>query len=72
MSVIIDGTNGVTWPDGSASAPSIRGSNAFAGVYFPAANTIGITTSSTEQLRIDSSGNVGIGTSWPNTRVQVY
>jgi hypothetical protein len=33
----------------------------------PAANTIAFTTSTTEDMRIDSSGNVGIGTNSPAT-----
>jgi len=32
------------------------------GMYLPAANTLGFSTNSTVQLRIDSSGNVGITT----------
>ena len=35
------------------------------GFYLPAANNIALSTNSTARLRIDSSGNVGIGTSSP-------
>ena len=37
-----------------------------AGFYLPSANNLAFTTASTERMRIDSSGNVGIGTSSPN------
>jgi hypothetical protein len=33
------------------------------GMYLPAANTLALSTNGVERLRIDSSGNVGIGTS---------
>jgi hypothetical protein len=37
----------------------------------PAANTVAITTSSTERLRVNNSGNVGIGTNGPSVRLEV-
>ena len=37
-----------------------------AGFYLPATNTLAFTTASSERMRIDSSGNVGIGTSSPS------
>ena len=40
-------------------------------VSSPVANTIAITTSGTERVRVDSSGNVGIGITTPLTKFQV-
>ena len=41
------------------------------GVYLPSANSLGFGTDTTERMRIDSSGNVGIGTSSPTSRLDV-
>jgi len=40
-------------------------------VYSPSANTIAITTATAERLRVDSSGNVGIGTGSPADKLHV-
>jgi hypothetical protein len=37
------------------------------GMYLAAANTVGLATNSTEKLRIDSTGNVGIGLTSPSS-----
>jgi hypothetical protein len=51
---------------GTDSAPAItRAGDTNTGVYFPAADTVGVVTNGVERARIDSSGNVGIGTSSP-------
>jgi len=37
------------------------------GMYLPAANTLGLSTNGSEVVRVDSSGNVGIGITSPST-----
>lgn len=47
---------------GAAATPSIAATgDANTGIWFPAADTIAWSTGGVEMLRIDSSGNVGIG-----------
>ena len=65
MSLILDGSVGVSDVDGSAATPAIRGTDANTGMFFPAADTIAFAEGGSESMRIDSSGNVGIGTSSP-------
>jgi hypothetical protein len=49
-------------PAGSASAPSLYPTgDTNTGIFFPAADTIGFAEGGEEAMRIDSSGNVGIG-----------
>ena len=40
-------------------------------IRFPAADTVTVETAGAERLRVDSSGNVGIGTSSPGQRLHV-
>jgi hypothetical protein len=41
------------------------------GVFFPAADTVAIATNGVERVRVDSSGNVGVGTNSPAAKLQV-
>jgi hypothetical protein len=71
MSLILDGTNGVSDIDGTAATPAIRGTDANTGIFFPAADTIAFSEDGTEAMRIDSSGNMGLGTTSPSVRLHV-
>jgi hypothetical protein len=66
MSLILSGTDGLSDVDGSASTPALRGTDANTGIFFPAADTIAFAEGGTEVMRINSAGNVGIGTSTPS------
>ena len=59
-------------PAGSAGSPSVYSTgDSNTGVFFPAADTVAITTGGSERLRVNSSGNVGIGTSSPDAKLRI-
>ena len=56
----------LTVPAGSAAAPAITTTgDTNTGIFFPAADTIAFSEGGAEAMRVDSSGNVGIGTTSP-------
>ena len=59
-------------PAGSASAPSIYpAGDTNTGIFFPAADTIAFAEGGAEVARFDSSGNLGIGTTSPDSRLSI-
>ena len=66
MPTIINGT------DNTAATPALTGTDTDTGVFFPAANTMAFSTGGTERVRVDSSGNIGIGTTAPTSIFNIY
>jgi hypothetical protein len=58
MSLILDGTNGLSDVDGTAATPAIRGTDTNTGIFFPAADTIAFSEGGTEQMRLNSAGDL--------------
>lgn len=68
----LSATGVATFQAGSNSAPAITTSgDTNTGVFFPAADTVAIGTGGTEALRVNSSQNVGIGTTSPASKLHV-
>ena len=61
MPVTISGTSGLAGVNGSASTPAVQGEDTNTGVFFPAADTVAVATGGSERMRIDASGNLGLG-----------
>jgi len=71
MPITINGTTGIAGVDGSASTPAVQGADTNTGVFFPAADTIAFSEGGVESMRIDSSGQVGIGTNAPGSILEI-
>jgi hypothetical protein len=66
--ITFDGTNFATTGTASASKLIPTGSSVTGnGLYLPAANALGLSTNGTNAVYIDSSQNVGIGTTSPSS-----
>ena len=78
MTVTINGTSGIAGVDGSAGTPAIQGADTNTGVFFPAADTVAISTGGSERMRLNSTGALvlaggstsasGIGIAFPATQ----
>lgn len=72
-----DGTVALSAPlkftDGNAAAPSIAFANdATTGVYKPTNGILGFSTGGAERVRIDTTGNVGVGLTNPSFPLHIY
>lgn len=68
----LSATGVATFSAGTVSAPAITTSgDTNTGIFFPAADTIAFTEGGAEAMRINSSGNVGIGTTSPGYKLEV-
>ena len=70
MPLNINGTTGISGVDGSASAPALQGTDSNTGVSF-GADTVNINTGGSTRATVDSSGNLGIGTTSPSFKLTV-
>ncbi len=61
-------TGALLLPDGTASAPALSNDgDTNTGIFFPAADTIAFAEGGVESMRIDASGNMGLGTTTPSS-----
>lgn len=70
---LISANGKVSFPAGTAAAPGLySGSDSDTGIYAPGANQFGIATAGSAALTIDSSQQVGIGTTSPATAITQF
>ena len=64
MTLILNGTTGISGVDGSSGAPAFKGNDSNTGISF-GTDIVTINTGGAARVTTDASGNVGIGTSSP-------
>jgi hypothetical protein len=71
MTVLINGTTGISGTNGSAGTPAVQGEDTNTGVFFPAADTIAFAEGGAEVARFDANGRLGIGTTSPAVKLHL-
>jgi hypothetical protein len=70
--ITIDTSQRAAFVAGTAALPAITTTgDTNTGMFFPAADTIAFSEGGAEAMRLDSSGNVGIGTASPSEKLNV-
>ena len=69
---VVSAATGVLATDGSMATPSMAFSgDTDTGLFRPSADTLAVSTSGVEALRVNNLGNVGIGTTSPGAKLDV-
>jgi hypothetical protein len=70
--VTVDASQRAAFVAGTAALPAITTTgDTNTGIFFPAADTIAFAEGGVEAMRLDSAGNLGIGTTSPTEKLQV-
>ena len=57
MTLVLDGSKGISIPDGTVTEPSIRGVNSNTGIFY-VNNDISFTSGGTERLKLAANGDI--------------
>lgn len=62
MTLVLNGTTGIAGVDGSAATPAVQGADTNTGMFFPAADQVGLAAGGSQVLLVNASGSTITGT----------